>query len=214
MKHSIRPPHVLLVALPVLALSLACTAQNLTPATAPPPQSIVTLPPDLHAAGTISAYDTKGLTVMEPSTGSMTVYLTNADTTFVDTHGRFVAPDRVALQTPVNVHYTPVGNVLLATKIVVNATLTTDGSLAEVSPGALAIQLAGVPSVRVNYASGNNLKFVDPTGAALPLQAVTLGAPVRVFYTQEGRTLVATKVQMLEAKAGLSTTTTTRSSQR
>lgn len=208
MKHSFQSTRFLIVALPFWAVTLTCTAQNLTPATAPPPQSTVALPQDLHAAGTVSAYDARGLTVQEPSTGSMTVYMTNGDTTFVDTHGRFVAPDRVALQTPVNVHYTPVGNMLLATKIVVNAQLTADGNLTELSPGAVAIQLAGLPSTRVSYASGSKLKFVDKTGAVLPLQAVPMGAPVRVFYTKEDNALVASKVQLLDPNTGLSTTTT------
>lgn len=214
MKHSFHPTHLLIVAVPIWALTMVCTAQNLTPATAPPPQSTVALPQDLNAAGTVSAYDAKGLILLEPSTGSMTVYLTNADTTFVDTHGRFVAPDRVALQTPVNVHYTPVGNMLLATKIVVNVVLTADGNLAELSPGGLVIQLAGVPTTRVSYASGSNLKFLDQKGALLPLQAVPMGAPVRVFYTNAGNALEASKVQMLDPNTGLSTTTTTRSNQR
>lgn len=209
MKHSFQPTHLLVLAAPIWALTMVCTAQNLTSAPVPPPRSAVALPQDLHAAGTVSAYDAKGLTLLEPSTGGMTVYLTNADTTFMDTHGRFVTPDRVALQTPVNVHYTHVGNMLLATKIVVNVVLTADGNLAELSPGGLVIQLAGVPATRVSYASGSNLKFLDQKGALLPLQAVPMGAPVRVFYTKVGNALVAAKVQMLDPNTVLSTTTTT-----
>lgn len=202
------------------ALTLVCTAQNLTPATAPPPQSAVLPPQDLHASGTVSAYDARGLTVLEPATGGMTVYLTNADTAFVDTHGRFIPPDRITLQTPVNVHYTPVGHALLATKIVVNTVLTTDGTLLEVSPGVLVVQLFGATGMQVRYVNSSTLKFVDPTGAPLPLQAMAAGTPVRVFYTQAGDALVASKVQMLDIN-GLSsvttkttTTTTTRSNKR
>ncbi len=205
---------------PLWALTLVCTAQNLTPATAPPPQSAVLPPQDLHAAGTVSSFDPKGLTVQEPVTGGMTVYLTNADTTFVDTHGRVVPPDLITVQTPVNIHYTPVGNMLLATRVVVNSVLTTDGTLIELSPGALVVQAAGAPAVSLNYVSSNKLKFVDPTGTPLPLQAMAVGTPVRVFYSKNGDVLMATKVQMLNPNAGSSTvttqttTTTTRSNPR
>jgi hypothetical protein len=208
MKHSLHPTHLLILAAPMWALTLVCTAQNLTPATAPPPRSAVLPPQDLHAAGTVSSFDAKGLTVLEPVTGGMTVYLTNADTAFVNTQGRLVPPDLVTVQTPVNVHYTPVGHALLATRVVVNSALTTDGTVVELSPGVMVVQAAGAPAVSLRYVSSNKLKFTDPTGTPLPLQAMAVGTPVRVFYTKAGDVLMATKVQMLNPNAGPSTVTT------
>lgn len=207
MKHSLHSTHLLVLAVPLWAFTTVCTAQNLTPATAPPPQSTVLPTKDLHASGTVSAYDANGLTVLEPATGSMTVYLTDTHTAFVDTHGRFVAPDRITVQTPVKVHYTPVGHTLLATKIVVNTPLTTDGTIVGIGPGALVVQLSGVPDMHVRFVNSNTLKFVDPTGTPLPLQTMALDTPVRVFYTKSGDALVATKVQMLDLN-GLSSVTT------
>lgn len=220
MKHSLSS-HLLILGAPVWALTTVCTAQTLTPAPAPPPQRTVLPVQDLHNTGTVSAYDASGLTVLEPATGSMTVYMTNADTMFVDTHGRLVPPDRITLQTPVNVHYTPVGQSLLATKIVVNAALTTDGTLIEIDPGVLVVQLSGVPGVQVRYVNSSTLKFVDAAGTTLPVQSMTTGMTVRVFYTKAGDALVATKVQLLDVNGVSSvtsktttTTVTTRSSQR
>lgn len=221
MKHSLYSSRLLVLAAPLWALTTACTAQNFTPATAPPPQSAVPQSQDLHASGTVSAYDARGLTVLEPTTGSMTVYITDAHTAFVDTHDRFVAPDHITVQTPVKVHYTLVGSTLLATKIVVNAALTADGTIVEISPRALVVQLSGISALQVRFVSSNTLKFVDATDTPLPLQTLALDTPVRVFYTISGDALVATKIQLLDL-SGLSsvttktttTTTTTRSNKR
>ncbi|MDI1312274.1 DUF5666 domain-containing protein [Prosthecobacter sp.] len=173
------------------ALPLLCTAQSVTP-----PPVAVARPQNLHASGTVSAYDAKGLTVLEPITGSMTVYLTNANTSFVDTHDRFVSPDLIAQQISVKVHYTQTGNTLLATKVVVNTTLNTEGTLIEVSPGVVVIQLSGAPATPVHFVSNKELKFVNHKGASVKPQEVKLGAQVRVFYSKTGDTLVASQVEM------------------
>ncbi len=174
------------------ALPLFSTAQSPTP---PPPA--VALTQNLHASGTVSAYDAKGLTVLEPITGSMTVYLTNAETSFVDTHDKFVSPDLITQQLPVKVYYTQVGNTVLATKVIVNTALNTDGTLIEVSSGVLVIQLSGAPATPVRFLSTNELKFVDHKGKTVQPQTVKLGAQVRVFYSKTADALVATKVEML-----------------
>ena len=201
-------------------LPMLCAAQSLTPPTPPtPPTAAATEPQNLHAAGTVSAYDASGLTVLEPVTGSMTVYMTNANTTFVDTQDRFVSPDQVTLQTPVKVHYTRVANALLATKIVVNTTLNTAGTLVEVSPGVLVIQLSA-PVAQVHFVSNDTLKFVHPKGKHVPLQAVKQGASVRVFYTKAGDSLLASQVEMLglvgtgSSTNSVSTQTTTTTTSR
>lgn len=198
MKHPIHSTRLLLIAAPMWALTLPCSAQSPAQVPVPPPRSAVALPQDLHAAGTVTAYDASGLTVADPITGSMTVYLTNSDTTFEDTHDRLVPPDRVTLQTPVKVHYTPVGNKVLATKVIVDTTLNTDGTLTEVSPGVLVIQLSAPPSP-VRFVTDNTLKFVDHKGKTAPPDAVRQGAQVRVFYTRKGDVLMASKVELLEA---------------
>lgn len=206
MKLTSHSPALLLVAAPLWALSLSSNAQNPAKVPTPPPRSAVALPQDLHAAGTVSAYDATGLTVADPITGSMTVYLTNSDTTFVDTQNRIVAPDRVTLQTPVKVHYTPVGNKVLATKVIVDTTLNTDGTLTEVGPGVLVIQLSAPPSP-LRFVTDNTLKFVDHKGKTAPPDAVRQGAQVRVFYTRKGDVLMASKVELLEAGSPAPATT-------
>lgn len=208
MKLPTHPTPLLLIAAPIWALSLPCKAQSPATAPAPPPRSVVALPQDLHASGTVSGYDTSGLTVADPITGSMTVYLTNSDTTFVDTHDRLVAPDRVTLQTPVKVHYTPVGNQVFATKVVVDTTLNTDGTLTDFGPGLLVIQLSAPPSP-VRFVTDNTLKFVDHKGRPTPPDAIRQGAPVRVFYKRMGDALQASKVELLDANPPVSTTTQT-----
>jgi len=208
MKLPTRSSSLLLIAAPIWAVSLSCSAQSPAKVPAPPPRSAVAMPQDLHAAGTVSAYDASGLTVADPITGSMTVYITNSDTTFVDTHDRLVAPDRVTLQSPVKVHYTPVGNQVLATKVVVDTALNTDGTLTDFGPGLLVIQLSAPPSP-VRFVTDNTLKFVDHKGRPSPPDAVRQGSPVRVFYKRMGDALLASKVELLETNAPASPTTST-----
>lgn len=196
MKPSLHPPRFLILVAPILALPLLSQAQTLT-TTTPPATSAVALPQDLHASGTISSYNANGLTMSDPLTGSMTVYMTNADTMFVDTHGRAISPERVTTQTPVTVHYTPVGNMILATKVVVNTALTSDGTLVEVSPGVLVIEMPGASATPARYVNNTTTNYVDQNGNSVPPQSVKAGAPVRVFYTKVGDTLVASKVEVL-----------------
>ncbi len=222
MKRYPHPSRYLVLAAPLWALSLNCSAQTLTTVPAAQTASSVALPQDLHAAGTITSYNASGLTVLDPITGSMTVYVTNADTMFVDTHNRMVPPDRITQQTPVTVHYTQVGNMILATKIVVNTALTSDGTLVEVSPGVLVIEMPGASSTPARYVNNTTTNYVDENGKPVPTQSVKAGAPVRVFYTKVGDTLVASKVEVLglggkglpksavDSETKTTTTTTTR----
>lgn len=213
MKTTFRP-HVLLVAAPLCALTLLSSAQTPTPAPAPAPEvrSAITLPQDLHASGFVSSFDSTGLTVLTPTTGSMTVYLTNADTMFVDKKGRFIAPDRIIPQTPVTVHYTPVGNTILATKVVVTTSLFSAGKLIEAGPGMLVITTNAAPNTPVRYTYNATTRYVDQHGDLVPAQALKPGASIRIFYTQTGDTLLASKVELLDEQAGstVSSETTTR----
>ncbi len=197
MKPTFHPPHFLVLVAPMLVLPLLSPAQVLTTTPNPQTASSVTLPLDLHASGTISSFTANGLTMLDPTTGSMTVYMTNADTMYVDTHGRVVSPDKITQQTPVTIHYTPVGNMVIATQVVVNTALTSDGTLVEVSPGVLIIQMPGASSTPARYVNNTTTNYVDQNGEPVPPQSVKAGAPVRVFYTKVGDTLVASKVEVL-----------------
>ncbi len=212
MKHTFRPPF-LLVAAPLCALTLLSPAQTPAPAGADQTPSAVTLPQDLHASGLVSSFDASGLTVLTPATGSMTVYLTNSDTMFVDKQDQFIAPDRIIPQTPVTVHYTPVGNMIVATKVVVTSTPFSNGTLIEVSPGVLVVETPGAATAPMRYINNTATTFVDEKGDPVAARALRPGASVRIFYTKEGDTLVASKVQVMgPASTGVSTqsTTTTR----
>lgn len=219
MKTTFRP-HLLLIAAPLCALTVFSSAQVPTPKPAGAKEvevrSAIALPQDLHASGSVSSFDANGLTVLTPTTGSMTVYLTNADTMFVDKQDRFVAPDRIIPQTPVTVHYTPVGNSVLATKVVVTTSLFSSGKLIEAGPGMLVITTNAAPNTPVRYVYNATTRYVDKHGDQVPAQALKPGASVRIFYTQAGDALVASKVEMLDDQASstvsseTTTTTTTR----
>ncbi|WP_395744807.1 hypothetical protein [Prosthecobacter sp.] len=198
MKRSLHPSCLFLIAAPMLALPLLSSAQTLAPTTVTQTTS-VTLPQDLHASGTISSFNAKGMMMLDPITGSMTEYMTNADTMFVDTHGRAIPPDRITQDTPVTVHYTPVGNMIVATKVVANTALTSDGTLVEVSPGVLVIQMPGASTTPARYVNNTTTNYVDQNGKPVPPASVKAGAPVRVFYTKVGDTLIASKVEVLGA---------------
>lgn len=197
MKNSLHHPHWITLAAPMCAFTLSCFAQTSTTVTTtvqPTAPSAVVAQPDLHATGNIRSLDSGSLTMIN-DLGSMTVYLTNADTEFTDKKGALISPTTLTPQTPVTVHYTPVGNNLLATKVVVSSTLFSDGVLMEAGPGGLVIELSGISGAPVRYVPDNTTKYVDKKGKAIA--AVAPGDPVRIFYARAGDTLVATKVQVL-----------------
>jgi hypothetical protein len=195
MKHSLHTPHWTTLAAPLCAMTLSCLAQTSTTVVVPPANSsAVVTQADLHATGNIRSIAAGTLTMIN-DLGSMTVYLTNADTEFLDKQGLIITPSNLTPQTPVTVHYTPVGNTLLATRVVVSSTLSSDGVLREVGPGALVVGMSGVPGAPVRYTLDGTTKYVDQKGRAIP--AIASGDPVRIFYARVGDTLVATKVQVL-----------------
>ncbi|WP_395748926.1 hypothetical protein [Prosthecobacter sp.] len=217
MKPSYLANYLLAVAAPLSALTLSCLAQ-----TVPPPlpvertESVVTVRADPHATGNISAMDSGKLTLVN-DLGSMTVYLLNSDTEFTDKTGQTISPTSLTTQTPITVYYTPVGNALLATKVVVSGTLFSDGVLTEIGPDALVIQMPGAPAAPVRYIQDAATKVVDPRGKAVKVLAP--GDPVRVFYARAGNAMVATKIEVLgpngsgvpaSVKTQTTTTTVTR----
>jgi hypothetical protein len=179
------------------ALTLSCLGQSVTP-TAPVPvqrtESVVTVGADPHATGNISAMDSGNLTLVN-DLGSMTVYILNSETEFMDKNGQLISPTTLTQQTPITVYYTPVGNALLATKVVVSGTLFSDGVLTEIGPDALVIQMPGAPAAPVRYIQDASTKVVDSMGKTVKILAP--GDPVRVFYARAGDSMVATKIQVL-----------------
>jgi hypothetical protein len=195
MKHSFHPPHFLILAVPMCVLTLSCLAQAATTTeTVKTTQSAVATSPDLHATGNISSMDTGGLTLVN-DLGSMTVYQTNSDTEFLNKQSQVISPTSITPQTPITVYYTPVGNTLLATKVVVTGSLFSDGILLEASPAGLLVEMAGTPSTSVRFLIETTTKYVNHKGKKV--EAVMPGDPVRIFYTRVGDRMIASKVEVL-----------------
>ena len=198
MKHSFHPHHYLVIAAPICALTFSCLAQTTTTTVVvPSTKPAVAVQTDIFATGTVASFDASGL-ALSNVIGSTTVYLTNSNTVYVDSKGRFLSPDRIVPQTPATVFYAPVGNTLVATKVVVTDSLHATGTLMDVSPTGLAIQLPGAASTPVSYAYTNTTKYVDAKGKAVPLSTIPTGTPVRVTYLQSGDTFVASKVEVVK----------------
>lgn len=206
MKHSYSPPALLVFAAPFCALTLTCSAQVLTttPGTTTTTSTTtvsVTPQPGVNAAGTVEALDSNGLS-LRAAQGGLTVFQTTPSTEFMDTEGHTVARERITKQTPVTVFFLPSGNSLLATKVVTTGPLYSAGTLSEVSPGVLVIELPGASATPVRYVNNETTNYVDEKGDAVPPATVRPGAPVRVYYTKVGDTLVASKVEVIGLNGG------------
>jgi hypothetical protein len=82
------------------------------------------------------------------------------------------------------------------------STTTSAGTVSQFSPDTIVVRTTTSPNP-VSYSYSKTTTYVDETGNAVSSETVKSGAPVTVYYTQEGDKMVATKVVVRK------TTTTT-----
>ena len=82
-------------------------------------------------------------------------------------------------------------------------TTTSDGTVSQFGPDSIVVR-STTSSAPLSYTYSKTTTYVDENGNAVSSETVKSGAPVTVYYTQDGDKMVATKVIVRK-----STTTTT-----
>lgn len=107
----------------------------------------------------------------------------------------------------------------------VTTTTTSQGTISSFSPTTMTVRTVSSPAP-VAYAFDKTTTYVDEDGNPVSVETVKSGAPVTVFYTQDGDRMVASKVvvrrtitttsptpapapEVIEKKTSTTTTTTT-----
>jgi hypothetical protein len=227
MKNTI--PHI-----GILGLFLTCSSLSQAQTT----QTITTV----TSAGTIQQFTPDTFTIQSQSSSSPVSYTSTKTTTYVDENGNPVSVETVKSGAPVTVYYDQDGDKRVATKVVLKKTVTTDsssgsmqettqettttssGTLSEFTPDAFVVQTDG-STAPASYTSTKTTTYVDDNGNPVSVETIKSGAPVTVYYEQEGGRMVATKVvlkntasvqpdgSVIEHKKTTTTTTTSSSNQ-
>lgn len=175
--------------------------------------------------GTISEIGDQRIIVRTESRPDPVTYSFSKTTTYVDDAGAPVSIEMVKSGLPVTVHYTKVGDEMIASKVIVRkkttttttpagrsetTTTTTRGTVSELGPDALVVRTTSSPSP-VRYKFTKTTTYVDEAGKPVSIQTVKSGLPVTVHYEDVGGSLVAQKVIVRRAttKSGGSEETTT-----
>ena len=162
--------------------------------------------------GTISEFSPDDALVIRTESSTEPIrYKFTKTTTYVDEAGNPVSIKTVKSGLPVTVHYTKVDGDLVAKKVIVRKTTTTErpprttesrtetrttttmGTINEFSPERVIIRTESSPDP-VTYSFTKTTAYVDETGAPVSVDLVKAGLPVTVHYTTEGDSRVATKV--------------------
>jgi hypothetical protein len=89
-----------------------------------------------------------------------------------------------------------------ATSTTTTSTTTSAGTVSQFSPDTIVVKTT-TSSNPVSYSYSKTTTYVDENGNAVSSETVKSGAPVTIYYTQDGDKMVATKVVVRK------TTTTT-----
>ena len=196
-------------------------------------QSITTTS-QTSSAGTISAATPSTITVRSTSSPLPVRYTYTKTTSYVDENGNPVSVETVKSGAPVTVYYSQDGDRMIASKVVVRKSVNSDGTTSTTertttssngtvqSYGGDTIAVQNDEGAPVNYTSSRTTTYVDENGNTVSSETVKSGAPVTVYYTQDGDRMVASKVvvhnssmsvqpdgSVIEHKKTTTTTTTT-----
>jgi len=72
-------------------------------------------------------------------------------------------------------------------------TTTSDGTVSQFSPDAIVVS-STTSATPVSYSYSKTTTYVDENGNPVSSETVKSGAPVTVYYTQDGDKMIATKV--------------------
>ena len=156
--------------------------------------------------GTISDFGDQRIVVRTESAPEPLSYTYSKTTTYVDEAGAPVSMEMVKSGLPVTIHYSKVGDAMVANKVIVRkrttttpagrsetATTTTMGTISEFGPEALLIRTTASSSP-VRYKFTKTTTYVDEAGKPVSIKMVKSGLPVTVYYEDVGGSRVAQKV--------------------
>ena len=72
-------------------------------------------------------------------------------------------------------------------------TMNSDGTVSQFSPDTIVVKTT-TSSTPLSYSYSKTTTYVDENGNAVSSETVKSGAPVTVYYTQDGDKMIATKV--------------------
>ena len=157
------------------------------------------------SSGTISEFGPGRIVIRSESEKLPLDYAFTKTTTYVDETGAPVSIETVKSGLPVTVHYTKVGDRMMASKVIVRraattpaatvktTTTTTAGTISEFGPETIIVRSETSPEP-VRYGYSKTTTYVDETGAPVSMETVKSGLPVTVHYTREGERMNAVKV--------------------
>lgn len=160
------------------------------------------------SGGTISEFGAQGIVIKTEAGTTPVRYLSSETTNYVDENDNPVDVSLVKSGLPATVHYTKVGDTLIASKVVVNTsgrarvpaktttqvvTVPTAGVITEFGPEGFIMKSESSPDP-LRYGFTKTTTYVDENGRPVSIETVRSGVPVTVHYTQVGNGLVASKV--------------------
>jgi hypothetical protein len=191
-----------LTLLGLLALSLnSVSAQSST-------SSTTTSTTTTNSDGTISQFSPDSFTVKTTTSTDPVSYSSTKTTTYVDENGNPVSVETVKSGLPVTVYYDTDGTRMIATKVVVKkttstdsqvpstketTTVTSDGTISQFNPDTITVRTTSSADP-VSYSYSKTTTYVDENGNPVSMETVKSGLPVTVYYDQNGTKMVATKV--------------------
>jgi|GEM_PF-372387 len=191
----------LLLALPSLAQQTVVEETVEAPAAAPTTETTATT-----TMGTISEFGEQRIVVRTETAPEPLSYSFTKTTTYVDEAGAPVSIETVKSGLPVTIHYSKVGNALVANKVIVRKKTTTIpagetrttststmGTISELAPEALVIRTE-TSDEPLRYKFTKTTTYVDEAGNPVAIKTVKSGLPVTVHYARVGEELVARKV--------------------
>jgi hypothetical protein len=164
--------------------------------------------------GTISEFEPDRLVIRTTKTAAPLRYKYTKTTQYVDEAGRAVSLKTVKSGLPVTVHYTKVGNDLVANRVIVRKVTTTEevpaadiqtevrtisGTVNEFGKGSLVIRTPDSVTPLIYTANGTTMT-VDATGQPVGVEMIRSGLPVTVHYTTDGDERIVTKIVLTKQK--------------
>lgn len=164
--------------------------------------------------GTISEFKPGQLVIRTTKTSAPLRYKYTKTTTYVDEAGQPVSLKTVRSGLPVTVHYTKVGNDLVANRVIVRRVTTTEevppaeietevktisGTVNEFGQGSLVIRTPDSVTPLIYTANGTTMT-VDAAGQPVGVEMIRSGLPVTVHYTTDGEERIVTKIVLTKQK--------------
>lgn len=185
------------------------------------------------SGGTISEFGADTIVVRTETSPEPLRYSYSKTTTYVDETGTPVSVETLKSGLPVTVHYSKVGDQMVASKVIVRraasaapvtavktTTTTGVGTVSEFGPDTIMVRSTTSPEP-IRYSYSKTTTYVDEDGNPVSVQTVKSGLPVTVHYTKVGDRMEANKVivrkavttaapvPVIEEKRTTTTTTTT-----